>query len=261
MLDGFEDRRRIDHFRRRDLPARSAAPGRRSCCCTATRRRTSCGTASRRGWPSGSPSSAPTCAATAPARSRRPIRDTRRTRSAPSRRDVVEVMAALGFDRFLLAGHDRGARVAHRLVARPSGARRAAGDPRHHPHPRRLPERRPGGRDRHLPLVLPDPARAVPGDADRPRPRVLPPLAPALVERRPRRLLRPGRGRRVRRGVLRTRPRSTRRARTTAPAPRSTSSTTTPTSRRASPARCSSSGARRASRRISARSGAGAPTT
>jgi haloacetate dehalogenase len=33
-----------------------------------------------------------------------------------SARDVVEVMAALGFDRFGLAGHDRGARVAHRLV-------------------------------------------------------------------------------------------------------------------------------------------------
>ncbi|SMH61982.1 alpha/beta fold hydrolase [Azospirillum agricola] len=31
-------------------------------------------------------------------------------------RDQVEVMAALGFDRFRLAGHDRGARVAHRLT-------------------------------------------------------------------------------------------------------------------------------------------------
>ena len=30
--------------------------------------------------------------------------------------DQVEVMAALGFDRFHLAGHDRGARVAHRLA-------------------------------------------------------------------------------------------------------------------------------------------------
>lgn len=30
-------------------------------------------------------------------------------------RDQVEVMAALGFERFALAGHDRGARVAHRL--------------------------------------------------------------------------------------------------------------------------------------------------
>lgn len=31
-------------------------------------------------------------------------------------RDQVEVMHALGFDRFLLCGHDRGARVAHRLA-------------------------------------------------------------------------------------------------------------------------------------------------
>jgi haloacetate dehalogenase len=31
-------------------------------------------------------------------------------------RDIVEVMAALGFDRFSLAGHDRGGRVAHRLA-------------------------------------------------------------------------------------------------------------------------------------------------
>jgi len=30
--------------------------------------------------------------------------------------DMVEVMAALGFDHFKLAGHDRGARVAHRLA-------------------------------------------------------------------------------------------------------------------------------------------------
>jgi len=30
--------------------------------------------------------------------------------------DQVEVMAALGFERFLVAGHDRGARVAHRLA-------------------------------------------------------------------------------------------------------------------------------------------------
>ena len=31
-------------------------------------------------------------------------------------RDQVEVMQALGFDRFFVAGHDRGARVAHRLA-------------------------------------------------------------------------------------------------------------------------------------------------
>jgi haloacetate dehalogenase len=31
-------------------------------------------------------------------------------------RDQVEVMAALGFDRFFVAGHDRGGRVAHRMA-------------------------------------------------------------------------------------------------------------------------------------------------
>src|SRR5947209_3586430 len=31
-------------------------------------------------------------------------------------RDQVEAMAALGFERFRVAGHDRGARVTHRLV-------------------------------------------------------------------------------------------------------------------------------------------------
>lgn len=31
-------------------------------------------------------------------------------------RDMVEVMAALGFERFSVAGHDRGGRVAHRMV-------------------------------------------------------------------------------------------------------------------------------------------------
>jgi haloacetate dehalogenase len=30
--------------------------------------------------------------------------------------DQVETMTALGFDRFMVAGHDRGARVAHRLA-------------------------------------------------------------------------------------------------------------------------------------------------
>lgn len=33
-----------------------------------------------------------------------------------SARDMAELMSALGFDRFMLAGHDRGGRVAHRLA-------------------------------------------------------------------------------------------------------------------------------------------------
>ncbi len=42
-------------------------------------------------------------------------------------RDMVEVMEALGFSRFMLAGHDRGGRVAHRLcLDHPERVRRAA---------------------------------------------------------------------------------------------------------------------------------------
>jgi len=42
-------------------------------------------------------------------------------------RDQVEIMAALGFDHFFLAGHDRGGRVAHRLaVDWPDQVRRLA---------------------------------------------------------------------------------------------------------------------------------------
>jgi haloacetate dehalogenase len=41
--------------------------------------------------------------------------------------DMVEVMAALGFDRFMVAGHDRGGRVAHRLcLDHPQRVARAA---------------------------------------------------------------------------------------------------------------------------------------
>lgn len=51
--------------------------------------------------------------------------DSGKPRSAPdhapyskraSARDMVEVMAKLGFDRFMVAGHDRGGRVAHRMA-------------------------------------------------------------------------------------------------------------------------------------------------
>ena len=41
--------------------------------------------------------------------------------------DMVEVMAALGHERFMLAGHDRGGRVAHRLcLDHPERVSRAA---------------------------------------------------------------------------------------------------------------------------------------
>ena len=101
--------------RARRSTASSAAAARRFCCCTAIRRRTRCGTGSRRDSPSASPSSAATCAAMATRRSPTAARATSTTRSARWRRIMVEVMRALGFARFRLAGHDRGGRVSHRL--------------------------------------------------------------------------------------------------------------------------------------------------
>ena len=41
---------------------------------------------------------------------------TPRTPSARSPRDLVEAMAALGHERFAVAGHDRGGRVAYRMA-------------------------------------------------------------------------------------------------------------------------------------------------
>src|SRR2546423_13953378 len=49
--------------------------------------------------------------------------------------DQVEVMAALGFERFFAAGHDRGPRGAHRLCLPPSGQVLCAAIPPILPHP------------------------------------------------------------------------------------------------------------------------------
>src|SRR3954447_14458190 len=75
---------------------------------------TSPGTRSRPGWPSASPWSRPICAAMATLQSRgkRHVNYSKRAMAA----DQVEVMRALGFERFAVVGHDRGGRVAHRMV-------------------------------------------------------------------------------------------------------------------------------------------------
>ena len=93
--------------------------------------------------------------------------------------DQVETMASLGFERFAAAGHDRGARVAHRLAR---------------DHPERI-ERLAlldivptlyrfetidqKAATLELSLVFPDPARRIAGAADRRRARVLPAPQPA----------------------------------------------------------------------------------
>ena len=66
-------------------------------------------------WRASSPSSRPICAATAILRSRRAATDHSGYSFRAMAQDQVEVMAALGFDKFYAAGHDRGARVLHRM--------------------------------------------------------------------------------------------------------------------------------------------------
>ena len=77
--------------------------------------------------PNGTPSSAAISAATATRRSRRAgskhVNYSKRAMAA----DQVELMRTLGFTRFRLAGHDRGARVSHRLcVDHPDAVERVA---------------------------------------------------------------------------------------------------------------------------------------
>ena len=87
--------------------------------------------------------------------------------------DLRAVMAHLGHERFAVVGHDRGRPrgVPHGARhARARGARRGA----RHPADRRvLGPPQPDVRRRHLPLDVPRPAGAVPGDADRWCPAVL----------------------------------------------------------------------------------------
>ena len=117
---------------------------------------------------------APICAATATAASRRRTRSMLPTASARARRDMVEAMAALGHDRFGLAGHDRGGRVAigwrSTIPTRSSGWRCSTS---RRPAPCSARWIRP--RHRLLPLVLPDPAPRSARAADRGRPGLLSP--------------------------------------------------------------------------------------
>ncbi len=142
--------------------------------------------------------------------------------------DQVEVMRSLGFERFAVVGHDRGARVTWRLaVEHPEVVTKAAvldivpspystSDPR--------------VRNAVLPLVLPDPACASSRDVDRQQCRVLSAvtLSSARASRRMCSRLKPLPSTCVVSMIL---PPSTRPARTTAPAPASTSATLPQTER------------------------------
>ena len=116
LFPGFAERRITTDSRRRDLPAHGRLGAAACCCCTAIRRPTSPGTRSRPSWRGTAPWSLPTCAATAQARHRPAMRSTSPTPSARWRRTACAVMRALGHERFMVAGHDRGGRVAYRLA-------------------------------------------------------------------------------------------------------------------------------------------------
>ena len=145
-----------------------AAAARPCSCCTATPRRTRSGTRSRRGWPSASPSSRPTCGATAtrskPAGRRRP----RQLRQARDGRGPGRGDARAG-PRALLPRRPRPRRAGLAPHgARPPGGRRARGHARHRAHADASSTRTDQAlRDRLLPLVLHDPARRPSRDDDR----------------------------------------------------------------------------------------------
>ena len=115
VFDGFETldidtgEARIHVRRARQRPA-AAAPARLS----ADPRHVAPGRAgARRGLHRRSP---PTCAATARAPSRRRTPDHWPYSKRAMARDQVAVMRALGFERFAVCGHDRGARVGYRMA-------------------------------------------------------------------------------------------------------------------------------------------------
>ena len=189
-----------------------------------------------------------TCAVTAIRRKPATDATMRPTPSARWRADMVEVMRSLGFPRFRLAGHDRGGRVSHRLcMDHPDAVERVA-RARHLAHAHDVPRNGPGVRVGLLPLVLPDPALRHAGADDRRRSALLSATQAGRMGLGFG-VLRSARDGRVRALLQRSRPPSTRRARTIARRLRSTSSTTTRTWRQGASCavRCSCCGATKAS--------------
>jgi hypothetical protein len=75
--------------------------------------------------------------------------------------DMIDIMAQLGHQRFYLLGHDRGARVSHRMCLGPPGTRDEAFPARHAADLLRLDQHDRGMGARHLALGVPGPARTV----------------------------------------------------------------------------------------------------
>ncbi len=90
-------------------------------------------------------------------------------------RDQVSLMRQLGFGQFQLASHDRGARVAHRLVLDHPGAVTRLAVLGYRADPARPSQREPDRGPCELPLVLPRRRERHPRAHDRCRPRLLGP--------------------------------------------------------------------------------------
>ena len=114
MFENFT-RTRNQNLRRAHRHGSTAAKARRCCCCTAIRSVICHGTNSRRGWRE---------EFTVVATDLRGYGDSEKPPGGDNHanysframaQDQIEVMAALGYERFYAAGHDRGARVLHRM--------------------------------------------------------------------------------------------------------------------------------------------------
>ena len=81
--------------------------------------------------------------------------------------DCLALMRALGYTRFMIAGHDRGGRVAYRLALDHPQAVHRARPHRHHPDRRGVAARQRRLGAQRLPLVVPRAAASDARDADR----------------------------------------------------------------------------------------------
>ena len=101
--------------------------------CTAIRSAICRGRNSRRGLRKNSPWSPPICAVMAILEKPPGGANHENYSFRAMAQDQIEVMAALGHKRFYAAGHDRGARVLHRMCLDHEPAGCSRGHPRHHP--------------------------------------------------------------------------------------------------------------------------------
>ena len=124
-----------------------------------------------RRWRERAPSSSATSRATPAARRRRAARSARATASARWPPSSSSSWPRLGFERFAVAGHDRGARVAYRMALDHPDAVERLARAQHRPDGRPVRAHGRRRRARLLAVVLPRPAAAVRRARDRARAR------------------------------------------------------------------------------------------